>query len=434
MTSGGFDPVAVEAEAGDTLSVTVVHETGDDTTAYSLVPVRSRPRVVRTSPQRGTTDVPLNSLIIVVFSEPMDSASLPDALHLRQDGADVPGTVIWELKDGVILSGRFVPTTPLAPLSTYELSVSTAAKSPYGAPLDAGLTVEFTTVTATAPPIDPTGPTGVARRVAYVWQNTVLVSNLDGSAPVALADEASQPAWSPDGARIAFTRPTDGNLAHWQLCVARADGSDARCVVGDRDGSIRGRPSWSPDGGRIAFTIFVYSCPNGYCGQLGGFFTSLLVLNTATMVVDTVTTPPLTSVSWSPDGSKIAFTEWGAGHVRPGCSGNRQPGRLGSRDSRAIAGLVFRQGGSLVTRRAPARARSAGRERLSLVLRYRDRCRGSRCHATESACHRPDPQRQLRLRARVVTGRSQHSLHDRRVGLRLVRHRVPRVRHSRCQG
>ena len=224
-----------------------------DTTTYGLVPIKSRPRIVRTSPERGKTSVPLNSLIIVVFSEPMDGASLADALHLRQDGADVPGTAIWELKDGVILSGRFVPTTPLAPLSTYELSVSTAAKSPDGTPLDAGLTVEFTTGASA----------GLARRFAYVFQGTVLVSNLDGSAPVALADEASRPAWSPDGTRIAFTRPTNDNLAKWQLCVARADGSDARCVVGDEGRRIEGRPSWSPDGSRIAFTIFVHSCPNG---------------------------------------------------------------------------------------------------------------------------------------------------------------------------
>jgi len=159
MTSGGFDPVAVEAEAGDTLSVTVVHQAGDDTTTYGIVPIKSRPKAVRTSPASGKTDVPLNGLIVVVFNEPMDSASLQTALHLRHLGVDVPGTVIGELQDGVFLSGRFVPAHPLAPLTTYEFSVSTGAQSQGGVPLDAPLTVEFTT-TSGAPPVFPPVPAG----------------------------------------------------------------------------------------------------------------------------------------------------------------------------------------------------------------------------------------------------------------------------------
>jgi hypothetical protein len=162
MRSGGFDPLAVGAETGDTLSITVVHQAGGDTTTYAIVPIFARPTIVRTSPGMGKTDVPLNSLILVVFSQPMDSASLPDALHLRHEGVDVPGSVIGELKEGVILSGRFVPDSPLAPLSTYELSVSTGAQSQGGVPLDTPLTVEFTTVTAPpgAPAAFPPVPAG----------------------------------------------------------------------------------------------------------------------------------------------------------------------------------------------------------------------------------------------------------------------------------
>jgi Bacterial Ig-like domain len=145
MRNGGFDPVAVQAEAGDTLSVTVVQQAGNNRMTYAVVPLFAKPTIVRTSPAMGKTDVPLNSLILVVFSQPMDSASLSDALHLRHEGVDVPGSVIREMKEGVILSARFVPASPLAPLSTYELSVSTEAQSQDGVPLDAPLTVEFTT-------------------------------------------------------------------------------------------------------------------------------------------------------------------------------------------------------------------------------------------------------------------------------------------------
>jgi len=150
MWNGGFDPIAVEAEVGDTLSITVFHQTGGETTTYGVVPIRSHPTVVRTSPASGKTDVPLNSVILVVFNQPMDSASVAVALHLQHEGVDVPGSVSADPTGGVILTGQFVPDSPLAPLSTYEISVSTAAQSPDGITLGAPFTVEFATGSSAA--------------------------------------------------------------------------------------------------------------------------------------------------------------------------------------------------------------------------------------------------------------------------------------------
>lgn len=146
MQSGGFDPIPIQAEAGDTLSITVIRQIGSDTTTYGIVPIQARPRVVRTSPANGKTDVPLNSVIRVVFSQPMDSASLTDALHLRRsNGTSVPGSVIGESSGGVILSARFVPDAPLGLLLIYELAVSISAQSSDQLPLDGPLSVQFTT-------------------------------------------------------------------------------------------------------------------------------------------------------------------------------------------------------------------------------------------------------------------------------------------------
>jgi hypothetical protein len=72
----------------------------------------------------GKSDVPLNSIIHVVFNQPMDGVSLPKALHLLLDGLAVPGTVSGDSTGGVILSGQFLPSVPLAPLSVYEVLVS----------------------------------------------------------------------------------------------------------------------------------------------------------------------------------------------------------------------------------------------------------------------------------------------------------------------
>ncbi len=77
-------------------------------------------------------------------------------------------------------------------------------------------------------------------RLAYVTRGDLWVADADGSHGALLVRRASDPDWAPDGRRLAFTRED----AVW---VVRADGLSERRLV-------RGaHPAWSPDGLRIAY-------------------------------------------------------------------------------------------------------------------------------------------------------------------------------------
>ena len=82
VVRGGFDPVSISAETGDTLALSVTRVDGTRVMIRAAVPARRRPRVVRTSPARGQRDVALNASIVVIFSEPISPAFL-DTTRIR---------------------------------------------------------------------------------------------------------------------------------------------------------------------------------------------------------------------------------------------------------------------------------------------------------------------------------------------------------------
>src|SRR5205823_3443207 len=77
-----------------------------------------------------------------------------------------------------------------------------------------------------------------------------VIPALGGRAVPVVAD-ARTPAWSPDGARLAFVQLRRGEPE--ALATAAADGSDVRILL-QADGvyPFFNRPAWSPDGSRVA--------------------------------------------------------------------------------------------------------------------------------------------------------------------------------------
>jgi Tol biopolymer transport system component len=101
--------------------------------------------------------------------------------------------------------------------------------------------------------------------VAYIpWQfDGLFVAEADGSNPRVIAPLSGQlswstPAWSPDGRRLAFNQSTllYGRVAQTDLIVVRADGSGERVLAAAAAPAGMSAPVWSPGGKFVAFVRY----------------------------------------------------------------------------------------------------------------------------------------------------------------------------------
>ncbi|MCU0620499.1 MAG: Ig-like domain-containing protein, partial [Gemmatimonadales bacterium] len=130
LAAGGFDPVALVATDGDVLEVTLTDSAGGVTTTPLTVKRGAKPRVVRTVPEPRATDVPLNSVIRVVFTTPVRASDAAGAIRLFSGGEEVAGTVRVDGEAAVIVD--FEPATPLVANTDYELRVDASLRDVLG--------------------------------------------------------------------------------------------------------------------------------------------------------------------------------------------------------------------------------------------------------------------------------------------------------------
>jgi hypothetical protein len=153
LFDGGFDPIAVSAAAGDRLELEFRDATGGTAVYYSTVPPRRPPTIVRTNPPKGRTDVALGVQPVLVFSEPLDPATItPENVRLLLNGAPVAGTVV-ALPDRPWIV-QIAPAGGLQPLTVYTLDVRRGGvANTAGDTIELGWSVAFTTGAGPSQPL-----------------------------------------------------------------------------------------------------------------------------------------------------------------------------------------------------------------------------------------------------------------------------------------
>ena len=94
------------------------------------------------------------------------------------------------------------------------------------------------------------------RKLAFIKENAIWISNIDGTAPKKIAGGQS-PELSPDGTRLAYNTVQDiGQPAHRQIAIADlATGQTS--ILKDIPSNNCMEPRWSPDGKRLLFDCYI---------------------------------------------------------------------------------------------------------------------------------------------------------------------------------
>ena len=139
-------------------------------------------------------------------------------------------------------------------LSECQVAMATSTPGPSPTPVVIFVTATPLPVTPTpaaTPTPAPTPTAALTGKIAFtLWNGArydVWVANVDGSGRTVIIGNMRQPAFSPDGSKIAVNGEAH---YHMNLHVANANGSNLTEVTPNLEDS---RPSWSPDGSHIVF-------------------------------------------------------------------------------------------------------------------------------------------------------------------------------------
>ncbi|WP_225753255.1 Ig-like domain-containing protein [Actinotalea sp. Marseille-Q4924] len=197
VTTPGLHSFALVADSGDgTVASAREAATNRPQLVVSYPADSTAPAVTARSPQDGAAAVAVDEPVTATFSEPMNEASLAQAVTLTGPSGAVPGTLTY---DAGSRTATLTPGADLVGSTTYTAAVSTSATDLAGNPLAAAVSWTFTTATVvdTTPPDTSItgGPSGTVRTTEATFE---LAASEDGSTfTCSLDGAAAAPCTSP---------------------------------------------------------------------------------------------------------------------------------------------------------------------------------------------------------------------------------------------
>jgi Tol biopolymer transport system component len=179
-------------------------------------------------------------------------------------------------------------TRTTAPRRRASPSPTTARPATTRPPSPASTSTSTTVIPSSAPASACSGTPSLLGEhpLVFVRGGNVWLVGPTGPTQITSTDDASKPAWAPDGSRIVFARPGG-------LYTTPPTASGASFLAGTGTGDTD--PAWSPDGSRIAFVRGgnIFTLPAG-----GAAHANLVMHQDA----------PLSKPTWSPNSCDLAFT------------------------------------------------------------------------------------------------------------------------------
>ncbi len=229
--------------------------------------------------------------------------------------------LIWFLVDG--WAGR-AHAAELLPASTRVSSITaptrsqavvtqaaetpTLVKTPtplMSATLSTAVTSQPTAGSEDSSPIIQPTALGGSRQIAFasdrggviqVW--VMDTTTMDTRRVTSLPEGACQPAWSPDGEKLAFTTPCRGPSVYYPAAAIKiVNLADLKITDLPLKGAGAFDPAWSPDGDTLAFTA------------ISGEITEIRAIDLTSLQVTTLANRGTKNAqpAWSPDGEHILF-------------------------------------------------------------------------------------------------------------------------------